>query len=84
MLVVDFTLRGTTKRIPLAFSFLGVSPGMGRGEVAGFEGVIKLKRSDFGVLNDTPVLSGGGPMVGDTVDITVCVEAVKEPSAPTG
>ena len=84
VLVVDFTLRGITKRLPLAFSFLGVSAGMGRGEVAGFEGVIKLKRSDFGVLTDTPVLSGGGPMVGDTVDVTVCVEAVKQPSAPTG
>ncbi len=57
---------------------------MGRGEVAGFEGVIKLKRSDFGVLKDTPVLAGGGPLVGDTVDVTVCLEAVKEPSAPTG
>jgi predicted dinucleotide-binding enzyme len=84
VLEADFTLRGTTKRIPVAFSFLGVSPGMGRGEVAGFEGVIKLKRGDFGVLTDTPVLSGGGPMVGDTVEITVCVEAVKQPSAPTG
>jgi polyisoprenoid-binding protein YceI len=84
VLEADFTLRGTTKRVPLAFSFLGVSPGMGHGEVAGFEGVIKLKRSDFGVLTDAPVLSGGGPMVGDTVEITVCVEAVKEPSAPTG
>ncbi|MGB9302666.1 MAG: YceI family protein [Mycobacterium sp.] len=84
VLEADFTLRGATKRVPLAFSFLGVSPGMGHGEVAGFEGVTKLKRSDFGVLTDTPVLSGGGPMVGDTVEITVCVEAVKEPSAPTG
>jgi polyisoprenoid-binding protein YceI len=52
--------------------------------VAGFEGVIKLKRSDFGVLSDTPVLAGGGPMVGDSVDVTVCLEALKEPSAPTG
>ena len=84
LLVVDFTLRGITKRLPLAFSFLGVSPGMGHGEVAGFEGVIKLKRSDFGVLTDTPVLSGGGPLVGDTVHVTICVEAVKEPPAPTG
>ena len=84
VLVADFTLRGTTKRVSLAFSFLGVSPGMGHGEVAGFEGVIKLKRSDFGVLSDTRVLAGGGPMVGDSVDVTVCLEALKEPSAPTG
>lgn len=84
VLEADFTLRGITKRVPLAFSFLGVSPGLGRGEVLGFEGVIKLKRSDFGVLTDSPVLSGGGPMVGDTVEITVSVEAVKAPSAPMG
>jgi predicted dinucleotide-binding enzyme/polyisoprenoid-binding protein YceI len=84
VLVVDFTLRGVTKRLPLAFSFLGVSAGMGHGEVAGFEGVIKLKRSDFGVLTDTPVLAGGGLMVGDTVDVTVSLEAVKAPAAPTG
>jgi polyisoprenoid-binding protein YceI len=84
VLVVDFTLRGITKRLPLAFSFLGVSAGMGHGEVAGFEGVIKLKRSDFGVLTNAPVLAGGGPMVGDTVDVSVCLEAVKAPTAPTG
>lgn len=84
VLEADFTLRGTTKRVPLAFSFLGVSPGMGRGEVAGFEGVISLKRSDFGILADTPVLSGGGLLVGDTVEVTVSVEAVMESSTPRG
>jgi polyisoprenoid-binding protein YceI len=80
----NFTLRGVTKRAPLALSFLGVSPGMGRGEVAGFEGSIKLSRSDFGVLADTPVLSGGGLVMGNTVDITVSVEAIRAPSAPPG
>jgi polyisoprenoid-binding protein YceI len=84
VLMGDFTLRGITRRVPLAFTFLGVSAGMGHGEVAGFEGAIKLKRSDFGVLTDTPVLSGGGLMVGDTVDVVVSVEAVKEAAAPTG
>lgn len=83
VLVIDFTLRGITQRLPLAFSFLGVSPGMGHGEVAGFEGVITLRRSDFGILTDTPVLAGGGPMLGDTVNVTVCLEAIKAPAAPT-
>ncbi|OBI12879.1 hypothetical protein A5714_15190 [Mycobacterium sp. E2462] len=78
VLAVDFTLRGITKRLPVAFAFLGVSAGMGRGEVAGFEAAITLRRSDFGVLTDTPVLSGGGLMVSDTVDITVCLEAIKQ------
>jgi polyisoprenoid-binding protein YceI len=81
VLVVDFTLRGITKRLTLAFSFLGVTAGMGDGEVAGFEGVITLKRSDFGVLADTPLLAGGGLAVGDTVEVTMCVEAVKAPDA---
>jgi hypothetical protein len=71
----------TRHRLPLAFSFLGVSAGMGHGEVAGFEGVITLKRGHFGVLTDTPVLAGGGPALGDTVDVTVWVEAVKAPAA---
>ncbi|MET0699343.1 MAG: YceI family protein [Mycobacterium sp.] len=84
VLVVDFTLRGITKRLPLAFSFLGVSAGMGHGEVAGFEGVVTLKRSDFGVLTDAPMLAGGGPMLGDAVEVTVSLEAVKETGAPTG
>lgn len=35
VLEADFTLRGTTKRLPLAFSFLGVSAGTQHGEVAG-------------------------------------------------
>lgn len=83
VLVVDFTLRGITKRLPVAFAFLGVSAGMGWGEVAGFEAAITLRRSDFGVLTDTPVLSGGGLMVSDTVDITVCLEAIKQPLSPT-
>lgn len=77
VVMVDFTLRGITKRLPLAFSFLGTSPGMGHGEVAGFDGVMKLKRSDFGVLSDAPVLTGGGLAVGDTVEISVSLEAVK-------
>jgi polyisoprenoid-binding protein YceI len=65
----------------LALSFLGVTAGMGDGEVAGFEGVITLKRSDFGVLADTPLLAGGGLAVGDTVEVTMCLEAVKAPDA---
>ena len=77
VLVIDFTLRGITKRLPLAFSFLGVSDGMGHGEVAGFDGSMTLQRSDFGVLANTPVLAGGGPALGDAVEIAVSVEAVK-------
>jgi hypothetical protein len=33
---------------------------------------------------DTRMLAGGGPMLGDTVDMTVSLEAVMVTGAPTG
>jgi alkanesulfonate monooxygenase SsuD/methylene tetrahydromethanopterin reductase-like flavin-dependent oxidoreductase (luciferase family) len=35
-------------------------------------------------LDRHPVLSGGGLVMGNTTDTTICVEALREPSAPTG
>src|SRR5271156_5433938 len=74
----EFCLRGVTKPITLRLDFFGVSPGMGKGEVAGFEATVALSRKDFGVLTDTPII-GGGTLLGDTVDITIEVEAPKPP-----
>jgi polyisoprenoid-binding protein YceI/predicted dinucleotide-binding enzyme len=71
----EFSLRGVTKPITLTLEFFGVSPGMGKGEVAGFEAKVALSRKDFGVLTDTPII-GGGAVLGDTVDITIEVEAL--------
>ncbi len=73
----DFTLKGITRQISLDLEFNGVNPGMGHGEVAGFEASIVLNRKDFGVDIDMP-LETGGAVVGDKVTITLEIEAVKQ------
>jgi polyisoprenoid-binding protein YceI len=73
----DFTLKGVTKPIELKLEFNGVNPGMGHGEVAGFEASVVLNRKDFGVDMDMP-LETGGTVVGDKVTITLEIEALRQ------
>jgi polyisoprenoid-binding protein YceI len=73
----DFTLKGVTKPITLALEWGGVNPGMGQGEVAGFEASVVLNRKDFGIDIDLP-LETGGTVVGDKVTITLEIEALKQ------
>ncbi|MBX7451086.1 YceI family protein [Mycolicibacterium sp. 3033] len=73
----DFTLKGVTKPISLDLEFSGVNPGMGHGEVAGFEASVVLNRKDFGIDIDMP-LETGGAVVGDKVTITLEIEALKQ------
>jgi polyisoprenoid-binding protein YceI len=73
----DFTLKGVTKPVALKLEFNGVNPGMGHGEVAGFEASVVLNRKDFGIDIDMP-LETGGAVVGDKVTITLEVEALRQ------
>jgi polyisoprenoid-binding protein YceI len=73
----DFTLKGVTKPIELKLAFNGTNPGMGHGEVAGFEASAVLNRKDFGIDIDMP-LETGGAVVGDKVTITLDIEALKQ------
>ncbi|OBB47730.1 YceI family protein [Mycobacterium sp. 852002-51961_SCH5331710] len=73
----DFTLKGVTKPTTLQVEFHGVNPGMGHGEVAGFEASVVLNRKDFGIDIDMP-LETGGTVVGDKVTVTLEIEAVKQ------
>ncbi|WP_370333882.1 YceI family protein [Mycolicibacterium hippocampi] len=73
----DFTLKGVTRPISLDLEFNGVNPGMGHGEVAGFEASVVLSRKDFGIDIDIP-LETGGAVVGDKVTITLEIEALKQ------
>ena len=73
----EFNLKGVTKPVSLALEFNGVNPGMGHGEVAGFEASVVLNRKDFGIDIDTP-LETGGAVVGDKVTITLEIEALKQ------
>ncbi|WP_304110254.1 YceI family protein [Mycolicibacterium bacteremicum] len=73
----EFTLKGVTKPVSLTLEFNGVNPGMGHGEVAGFEASIVLNRKDFGIDFDAP-LETGGAVVGDKVTVTLEIEALKQ------
>ena len=73
----DFTIKGVTKPIELKLEFNGVNPGMGHGEVAGFEASVVLNRKDFGIDIDMP-LETGGAVVGEKVTITLEIEALKQ------
>ena len=77
MLDGDFTLKGVTKPVTLTLAFNGVSPGMGHGEVAGFDASVVLSRKDFGVGGEL-LLDGGGAIVGDKVTITLAIEALPQ------
>ena len=73
----EFTLKGVTKPVQLDLEFNGVNPGMGHGEVAGFEASVVLNRKDFGIDIDMP-LETGGTVVGDKVAITLEIEALRQ------
>jgi polyisoprenoid-binding protein YceI len=73
----DFTLKGRSKPITLDLAFNGVNPGIGHGEVAGFEASVVLNRKDFGIDIDLP-LETGGTVVGDKITITLEIEALKQ------
>lgn len=73
----EFTLKGVTKPITLDLEFNGVNPGMGHGQVAGFDATVVLNRKDFGIDIDMP-LETGGTVVGDKVTITLEIEALKQ------
>jgi polyisoprenoid-binding protein YceI len=81
----DLTIRGVTKKVTLDASFLGKweTPWWEGGEDkgpkirAGFVATTQINRHDFGVSwNST--LDRGGVVVGDTVLITIDVEAILE------
>ena len=73
----DFTLKGVTKPIALSLEFNGVNPGMGHGQVAGFEASVVLNRKDFGIDIEMP-LETGGAVVGDKITIVLEIEALKQ------
>lgn len=77
----NLTMRGVTKPVTLAVSYLGSGP-TSNGEMrAGFEAATKVNRKDFNILwNRT--LDQGGTLLGDDVDIKIGVEGVVRPPEP--
>lgn len=85
----DLTIRGVTRSVPLRVRYLGQRPtpwweeeegewvDKGPKQRAGFVATTEIDRRDFGVSwNDT--MDRGGVVVGDTLAITIDVEAVAD------
>lgn len=80
----NLTIRGISHPVVLDAAILGVGPGMGGRETAGFEGKTRINRKDYNVMwNKT--LDKGGMLLGDDVDIDLSVEAGEQgPPPPAG
>lgn len=75
-IVGDLTIRGVTREVAVEGEFLGVSKDPWGGERAGFSGRAKVNRHDFGASWNV-ALETGGFLVGDTLDVTIDIEAVR-------
>ena len=73
----DLTMHGVTKAVVLDVEATPEVKGM-RGETrAGAHATTRLDRKDFGI-NWSKTMDGGGLLVGDEVDVTIDVEAVRK------
>lgn len=72
-----FALHGVAREITLPVTLVGFVKDPWGNERVGFETKTTLNRKEFGLLwNKT--LDGGGLLVGETVDVAITLEAVKE------
>ena len=72
----DLTINGITKPVNLAAEFLGVAVDAYGATRLGAEAHTSIDRKDFNVTFNVP-LDGGKLLIGDKVDITLAIEAVK-------
>jgi polyisoprenoid-binding protein YceI len=73
----DLTLHGVTRSVVLEASYEGTGKDPWGGERAGFSGTVSVDRKDFG-LTWNKALETGGLLVGEKVELTLEVEAVKQ------
>jgi polyisoprenoid-binding protein YceI len=73
----DLTIRGVTREVVLATEYNGQAKGPYGQESAGFTASTKINRKDFG-LTWNMGLETGGVLVGDTVNISIELEIVKQ------
>ena len=76
----NLVIRGVTKLVTLDGEYFGRQKDPWGGERAGFSAKTSIDRKEFGLVFNIP-LEGGGFVVGDKVDITLDVQAVKEVAA---
>jgi polyisoprenoid-binding protein YceI len=78
-LVGDLTIHGVTKKSEVALTYLGKVRDPYGVERRMFHGNIDIVRSDFGLIYNAK-LESGGVLIGDTAKLTIDVEAI--PKAP--
>lgn len=72
----DLAINGITRSVDLEAEFLGVEPDAYGNIRIGAEATTSINRKDFNVNWNLP-LDGGKYLVGDKVDISLAIEAVK-------
>lgn len=72
-----FAMHGVTKEIVLPVTFGGVAKDPWGNERAGFSVQLTLNRKDYGIVWNK-LLDNGGTLLGDEVDISIELEAVKQ------
>jgi polyisoprenoid-binding protein YceI len=77
-LIGDLTIRGITKEVALDVEYTGQAKSPWGTTSAGFTARTKVNRKDWG-LNWNVALETGGVLVGDTVNIEIEAEIVKQP-----
>ena len=76
----DLTLHGIRKQVVLDVTYEGAGKDPWGGERAGFVATTAIDRKDFGLVWNK-ALETGGVLVGDKVELTLEIEAVKQAAA---
>jgi polyisoprenoid-binding protein YceI len=71
------TMHGVSKQVQVPVRFLGRMKDPQGNDRAGFELVTRLNRKDY-KINWNKLLSAGGRMLGDHVDVTITLETVRK------
>ncbi len=78
----DLTIRGNTREVVLEAEFLGAGKNPWGQELVGFSAKTSISRKEFG-LTWNQALETGGVLVGDQIDISIDVEAVRAQAGGT-
>ena len=76
-IIGDLTIRGISKEVVLDATFNGRGTNPWGQEVAGYSAETEINRKDYGIEWNA-ALEGGGFLVGETVKISIEVEATKQ------
>jgi polyisoprenoid-binding protein YceI len=74
----DLTIRGTTRPVTLEMQANGFAPDNFGGFRAGFSARVEINRNDFGISFNKPIPGTDSLLLGDTVAITLEVEAIRQ------